>query len=88
MTRYRKLPVEVEAVRWDGENWNEVVAQFPDINGEVVCDISSHSLIVHTQEGRSRCAQGDWLIRGAIGEFYPCDDEVFQRTYENVLQDD
>lgn len=27
----------------------------------------------------------DWIIKGVQGEFYPCDNEVFQKTYERVL---
>ena len=28
--------------------------------------------------------EGDWIIRGVAGEFYPCKDEIFQQTYEAV----
>ena len=27
----------------------------------------------------------DWIIKGVQGEFYPCDNDVFQKTYERVL---
>lgn len=84
MPTYRKRPVEITAVRWDGENWEEVLAAFPEVPTDVAWDIDSHSLIVRTLEGRMRCAQGDWLIRGVKGEFYPCKDDIFQSTYEAV----
>ena len=25
---------------------------------------------------------GDWVIRGVNGEFYPCKDDIFRKTYE------
>jgi hypothetical protein len=28
---------------------------------------------------------GQWVIRGVQGEFYPCDPDVFAATYEGVL---
>jgi len=28
---------------------------------------------------------GDWLITGVSGEKYPCKDEIFQKTYEPVV---
>lgn len=26
--------------------------------------------------------KGDWVIRGARGEFYPCKPDIFEATYE------
>ena len=84
MTRYRKRPLEVDAIQWTGDNWNDVCTAFPDVDGEVVYDVSSRSLIVHTVDGRMRCAQGDWLIRDHNGNFYPCWDMGFADLYEVV----
>jgi hypothetical protein len=27
---------------------------------------------------------GDWIIKGVAGEFYPCKDNIFVRTYQEV----
>jgi hypothetical protein len=27
---------------------------------------------------------GDWIIKGIAGEFYPCKNEIFEKTYEPV----
>jgi hypothetical protein len=27
-------------------------------------------------------SDGDWIIKGVKGEFYPCKDDIFQTTYE------
>ncbi|MCE5255128.1 MAG: PGDYG domain-containing protein [Actinomycetia bacterium] len=39
---------------------------------------------VQTLEGTMRGKAGDYLIIGVIGERYPCDKEIFERTYEEV----
>lgn len=27
---------------------------------------------------------GDWIIRGVAGELYPCKNDIFEATYEEV----
>jgi len=27
---------------------------------------------------------GDWIIKGASGEFYPCKPDIFEKTYEKM----
>jgi hypothetical protein len=82
MALYRKKPVVVEAVRWDGGNCDEVFAflgmPHPD-------DELDHSQIhIPTLEGTMTASPGDWLIRGVKGEFYPCKPDIFAATYELV----
>ena len=33
-------------------------------------------------EGEHLARQGDWIIRGVQGEFYPCKPEIFDATYD------
>lgn len=37
-----------------------------------------------THEGTLRIRNGDWVIKGVKGEFYPCDQEIFEATYERL----
>ena len=37
---------------------------------------------VHTLEGDAISHDGDYLIKGAYGELYPCKREIFEDTYE------
>ena len=39
-------------------------------------------LIISTLEGLHWADEGDWIIRGVQGEFYPCKDAIFKETYE------
>ena len=78
--RYRKKPVEVDAIQWTGHNLLEV-AQF--MGGEAV--FSEHSeVMIETLEGRMVASPYDWIIRGIAGEYYPCKPEIFAKTYEAV----
>lgn len=39
---------------------------------------------VETMEGVLRGKKGDWLMIGINGEMYPCDNEIFNKTYEII----
>lgn len=77
MAKFRKKPVVIEAVRWDGENKNEV-EQFLDNNGFVKGDYVD----IGTLEGLMTASVGDMIIKGVKGEFYPCKPDIFEATYE------
>ena len=79
MAKFRKKPVVIEAVRWDGENKNEV-EQFLDNNGFVKGDYVD----IGTLEGLMTASVGDMIIKGVKGEFYPCKPDIFEATYEAV----
>lgn len=37
---------------------------------------------IHTLEGDHVCSEGDFIIKGVKGEFYPCKPDIFEATYE------
>ena len=41
-------------------------------------------LLIPTLEGVMIGREGDWIIRGVKGEFYPCKPDIFEATYEKV----
>lgn len=88
MARYRKLPVEIEAVQLTNKTTPDQVARWcggrvaphPDkiyTGGPLVIEID-------TLEGTMRAEPGDWIIKGVAGEFYPCRADIFAATYEEV----
>lgn len=79
MPRFRKKPVEIEAVRWTGENIDEVrnFIGFMDRDED-------NCIPITTLEGVMDAAVGDWIIKGIKGEFYPCKPHIFDLTYELV----
>lgn len=77
--RFRKRPVEIEAVQYDGTNGGEI----SEFVGESYVD-GLRIPAITTLEGDMRIARGDWIIRGVQGEFYPCKSDIFEQTYEKV----
>jgi hypothetical protein len=43
-------------------------------------------LMIPTLEGLMIGIQNDWIIRGVKGELYPCKPDIFEATYEVVLE--
>lgn len=41
---------------------------------------------VETMEGTLRGKKGDWLMIGVNGEMYPCDGEIFDKTYTIISE--
>lgn len=76
--KYRKKPVVVEAIQYDGKNI-EAIEQFA---GYEAMD-KDGTLFIRTLENRRLQADaGDWIIKGVKGEFYPCKPDIFEATYE------
>lgn len=92
MPRFRKKPVEVEAVRcsdlihafahdWSAlPNWAAVAYE----DGIIVA-IRQEDLTIKTLEGDHLAKRSDWVIRGVEGELYPCRSDIFEKTYEPVV---
>ncbi len=91
-SRFRKKPVEVEAVQWTGNNEADLATftdnRFAALSAEdrANCDdLAATAQVFDVLHSTWVLVQtGDWIIRGVSGEFYPCRDEVFQQTYEAV----
>lgn len=83
MAKYRKKPVVIDAIQWTGENaWG--IRDF--IGGQVGWSIiGGESLSIDTLEGRMEASRGDWIIKGIKGEFYPIKNDIFEQTYEAVV---
>ena len=94
MNKYRKIPVEVEAVQWKGNNIYEVLLfmypQKPFMYPQKPSDCfyegteNMQCLMIETLEGEYKASQGDFIIKGVKGEFYPCKPDIFKMTYEKV----
>ena len=39
---------------------------------------------IPTLEGEMLVSEGDYIIKGVNGEFYPCKPDIFHKTYEEV----
>jgi hypothetical protein len=82
MTKYRKKPVVIEAIEWTGKNFNEI-QEFAGSESEIIKMSSGETeLVIRTLEGRMTASEGDYIIKGIQGEFYPCKSDIFEQTYE------
>lgn len=91
MPKFRKKPVVIEAIQWNGSNfdalkqWGAPVTVLPATEGQ--------SLIIGTLEDGPNheaihvATISDWIIRGVQNEFYPCKPDIFAATYEEVEMD-
>ena len=125
---FRKKPVEIQAMQWDGEydtadalwEWTQfVVSRKEDGTPHMVATdfmvlgeddsyevfrcydedlepIPGNEVDQRQKEGYSavirdrlhdtwvNVREGDWIIKGVQGEFYPCRPDVFVATYDEV----
>jgi len=93
--KFRKKPVEVEAIKWTGDNLKEIIdftGKHPKW-GKWFCSFEEYEIHVRedrnvfkifTLEGVMEASIGDWIIRGVQGEHYPCKPDIFEQTYEAV----
>ena len=84
--KYRKKPVEIEAVQWVSDNIEQVYEMLGDnliINKDEDKDDVKH--FINTLEGKMEMSWGDYIIKGVKGEFYPCKPDIFELTYEKVI---
>lgn len=77
--KYRKKPVIIEVIQWNGENLSE-------IDKFTQGKVKKHEsvLIIPTLEGDMYVSLNDYIIKGVKGEFYPCKPNIFLATYEEV----
>ena len=82
--KYVKKPIPIEAVQWTGDNFRELY----DFAGNEVY-YQDGWIYVHTLEGDMKMKNkvGDYLIKGVRGEFYFCEKNIFEETYEELKEE-
>ena len=77
--RYRKKPVEVQALQWTGANFVDMERFLESArNGYFHGD---HFFLL-SYGTHLRIEPGTWVIRGATGGYHPCQAEAFDSVYE------
>lgn len=85
--RVRKKPVTVEAKLMKLENvyeiaeWCNGLAKIDDLGQDPYIKI-------FTLEGTVAAFVGDWVIKGVNGEFYPCKNDIFMKTYDLLEEEE
>jgi len=96
MAKYRKKPIEIEAVQLTRANWSDIcefanVGKLADGRPERTdIDQEGNSLngeigiFIPTLEGLHLARENDFIIKGIKGELYPCKPNIFEATYELI----
>jgi hypothetical protein len=76
-------------------DWEGAIVRYfrhPDIKGTKKCKYCGNIMHVHgwidTLEGGYVVCPGDWVITGVKGEKYPCKPDIFEATYDPVLEEE
>lgn len=86
--KYRKKPVVIEAMQWVSDmpdRYLQSVFDWLDAGGvRWTLSNDARCITITTLEGDMLASDGDYIIRGVQGEFYPCKPDIFDATYEAV----
>lgn len=94
--KYRKKPVVIDAIQLIDndlsisdclefiENIDMNTCMF--LRYKCIEDVrKENGITIHTLEGDMRAAFGDYIIKDVNGEMYPCKPDIFEKTYELVI---
>lgn len=72
--KYRKKPVVIEAMQWNGANHLLPQTEFMNVSGAYLDRSRSPigEIVMPTLEGEMRATVGDYIIKVVKGKFYPC----------------
>ena len=96
--KFRKRPVVIDAVKfvYSTKGIEELKAFCGECLGSTRKDRHPGAVgeahIITLEDGGDQvqhfATEGDWVIKGVHGEFYPCKPDIFEKTYERVLDDE
>ncbi len=91
MNKFRKKPVEIEAMQFTDKTKDRVLSWAKELQMNVQHSWDSENkpcILVPTLEGEMMCSLGDWLIKEPFPtdwrKVYPCKPDIFEKTYEKV----
>lgn len=84
MSKYKKKPVEVEAVEWTGDNVSEITTFIPADLWFMHKQGDEQTLFIKTLAGQHKAIPTDMIIKGVSDEYYPCKKDIFEKTYDKV----
>lgn len=98
--KYKKKPVEVEVEQLKYLDGNSILkcmifmGTTKPLNGYDALYFDDYveivrkegGLKIETLEGTMLASEGDYIIKGVNGEFYPCKPDIFEKTYELISE--
>ena len=85
MQKFVKKPVVIEAIQYDGTNITEIETFVGKKLDTIYTELKEPlELKIPTLEGDIKASKGDYIIKGIKGEFYPCKEDIFKNSYDEV----
>ncbi len=88
MKKYRKKPVVIEAIQYDGDNIDVLLDIGLQEGKYKILVNDDDDLVIDTLEGFMKVSIGDYVIKGLKGEYYPCKPDIFEMSYQEVSDSD
>ena len=82
--KFVKRPIVIEAEQYRAGMQSGSFAE--DVIAGIVRYLEGGTMSIRTLEGEMVAHPGDWIIRGVKGELYPCRDDIFRASYDQVLE--
>lgn len=97
--KYRKKPVEIEAIQFLGYEYNEIgdfyYPKFSEMNNPWIQKAfdnnlfieKDNKLFINTSEGVMEVGKNDFIIKEPFDKerfIYPCKPDIFEATYDKV----
>lgn len=83
--KYIKKPVTIEAMPFTKENWNDLKIFTNNYAYNLNKTKDKATCLIRTLEGNMIATEGDYIIKGIKGEFYPCKPDIFKDTYDEII---
>ena len=86
INKYKTKPVVIEAMQYINfsQSYGDLSKFVNDHNSLFIVEPQNPQLAIKTLEGNMRISEGDYIIKGLRGEFYPCKPDVFEKKYEKI----
>jgi hypothetical protein len=78
--KFKKKPIVIEAIQYIRANMGAVSSFIGDFPHK--CYPTENLIVITTLEGEHLVREGDYVIKGAYEEFYPCKPDIFKGTYD------
>ena len=83
MAKYVKKPVVIDAEEFNS-SFEGMSDEFKSQVKIFKTYMQPDQYFIQTLEGNMYLKDGDFIIKGVAGEFYPCRKDIFEKTYDAV----
>lgn len=77
---FRRKPTFTTAIQFDGTNASDVMK----FCARHLIDVGNR-IIFEASDGQHIIEPGDFIVKGVANEFYPVKENIFWKTYEEII---